>query len=164
MRTGLIVALMTILYPTLFSQQKDMNDDPSANVILEITYDLAADWESLDADEYLNNFSRDLVFYFAGNRMGYDELEKSVRISIPALAESTFEVLDPRVSVIGKDHGVISFELKETFLDEKGSYEELEAAMTLVWRMEGQDWKVVMAHESLPLVSSRSDEDSGRSK
>lgn len=117
--------------------------------ILSRTRDLAASWIRLDLDNYLGRFSDDLVFYFQGSRVPHADFEAIVRETMDVLRESTFEVIDPEVVVLGPDAAVVSFRLREVMVDRSGATMDLAGAMTLVWARHRGEWRVVQAHESL---------------
>ena len=116
--------------------------------ILTLTEEVGAAWRSLDADDYLSWFSGDLLFYFEGQRVDRDAFDTVIRASLGGLRSSTFEVLDPRVQVLGQDAATISFDLRELMVDTAGGTTDLQAATTFVWARRPDGWKVVLAHES----------------
>lgn len=118
-------------------------------IVLDRTRDLAAAWERLDADAYLSHFSDDLTFYFEGARVSRREFEAVVRGTIGSLRESTFELTDPEVEVLGRQAAAVSFGLRERMVDASGGETELNGALTLVYERRGGQWLVVRAHESL---------------
>jgi len=125
-------------------------DSVVAETILSVTRELAGAWERLDADAYLAHFSEDLTFYFEGSRSSRTEFETVVRQAIASLRESTFEVLNPEVEVLGPNAAVISFELREVMVDTSGASTELRGVLTLVFERRRGQWLVVRAHETLP--------------
>ncbi len=130
--------------------QAVLGDSALADTLLSLTDDLAASWTRLEPDDYLDRFSDDLVFYFEGSRVSRSEFEAVVRGTMEALAESTFEVSDPDVEILGPDAAVISFGLREVMVDRNGDVTDLRGALTLVWERREGEWRVVRAHESLP--------------
>jgi uncharacterized protein (TIGR02246 family) len=127
-------------------------DSPSASLadsIETFTQQLAESWVRLDADGYLKWFSDDFVFYIDGQRVPRDEFEAVVRAATGSLQESTFEISDSHVEVLGPDAGVISFDLREVMVDTTGATTDLNAAMTLIWQRQRDEWRITIAHESL---------------
>lgn len=120
-----------------------------ADSIETFTQELAEAWIRLDADDYLQWFSEDFVFYIEGHRVPRDGFEAVVRAATGALRQSTFEISEPHITVLAADAGVISFGLREVMVDTAGSTTDLRAAMTLVWQKREEQWRVVQAHESL---------------
>lgn len=124
-------------------------DSVIAGTIMARTRELAVSWERLDADAYLAWFSEDLTFYFQGARVSRMEFETTVRDAIASLRESTFEVVNPDVEVLGANAAAISFEIREVMLDRTGAITEVNGALTLVWERREGRWLIVRAHESL---------------
>jgi uncharacterized protein (TIGR02246 family) len=124
-------------------------DSVIAGMVVARTRELAASWERLDADAYLAHFSDDLTFYFEGARVRRSQFEATVREAIGALRESTFEVLDPEVEVLGPNGAAISFELRELMVDHSGVTTALNGVLTLIYERREGRWLVVRAHESL---------------
>jgi ketosteroid isomerase-like protein len=65
-----------------------------------------------------------------------------------SVRESTFDVLDPEVVVLGPGAAVISFQWSETTVDAGGTVAQQEGAITLVFQRRAGEWLVVRAHES----------------
>ena len=132
------------------AQHHAQEENGVAQTAIELTHLLAAAWEALDTEKYMEYFSPELDFYIEGVRIGYDDLEKMVKQAARTLERTTFEVIDPLVSLAGRDNALITFRLKETFLGRDGQYEEVNGAMTLHWHYQEEEWKVILAHESFP--------------
>lgn len=130
---------------------REGSDAPTAlaDTLLALTHDLVASWTRLEPDDYLDRFSDDLAFYFEGAAVPRSKFEAVVRETMASLRESTFEVLDPDVVMLGDSAGVVSFCLREVMVDRGGAVAEVEGALTLVYQRRDGDWVVVRAHESL---------------
>ena len=150
----LVLALLGFLSLPLSAQQDELDAYQMEKSIIALTIELAKSWEELDADKYLDYFSPDLDFYIEGERLGFEFLDGIVRNAMSTLKRTTFEVIEPKVSYASHDVAIISFQLKETFLDKNENYEELNAAMTLVWEKKEEQWKITLAHESIRKVKA----------
>ncbi|HSK18108.1 MAG TPA: SgcJ/EcaC family oxidoreductase [Longimicrobiales bacterium] len=124
-------------------------DSIVANIILARTRELAAAWKRLDPEAYLAHFSDDLIFYFDGRRLERQEFETVVRETLASLRESTFEVLDPEVEVLGPAAAAVTFGVREVMVDTAGATTDIEGVLTLVFETRRGRWLVVRAHESL---------------
>ena len=150
------VATSGVAFPTPGFGQ-DSTPGSVADSIEIFTHELAESWVRLDADDYLHWFSDDFVFYIAGQRVSRSGFEAVVRAATGALKTSTFDISDPHIEVLAPDAGVISFGLREVMVDTAGATTDLNAAMTLVWQRQEDAWRIIMAHESLPLHEVASD-------
>lgn len=151
-----IILVFIVGLPILsFSQQKESVNVETNNLIINLTMELAKSWEELNIEKYLNYFSPDLVFYIEGDCINYNTLEEHLRLSIPNLKETTFEIIDPVVHQANNDLAIISCKLKETFLDKNDNYDEITGAMTLVWEKNNGKWMIAIAHESFPPITNK---------
>ena len=151
-RSVLGISLFALFLPTSALGQEAASQ-AQADSLLALTEDLAEAWVALDAEEYLKWFSDDLAFYFEGGQADASDFEAGVRAAIGTLRSSTFEILNPRVDVLGADAAAVSFQLRELMVDTAGQTTDLRAALTLVWARRADGWKIVLAHESLPTPS-----------
>lgn len=119
------------------------------DTILSLTHELTASWSRLDPDDYLDRFSHDLVFYVQGSRLSRDDFEAAIRQVMGAVRESTFEIMDPEVEVLGPNAAVVSFQWSEVTVDTDGSTADHAGAITLVYERRDGEWLVIRAHESL---------------
>jgi len=124
-------------------------DEGVADSVLVLTGQLGRAWERLDAEEYLGWFAQDLSFYIAGQRVERADFDRVVRGTTRALRSSTFEILDPRVRVLSPGNAAVSFGLRELMIDTVGDTTDFRGAMTLLWSLSEEGWKVVVAHESI---------------
>jgi ketosteroid isomerase-like protein len=108
---------------------------------------------ALDVNRFMSHFLRDssLVYGVAGTaRRGWAEVERSHRESWSRLAEASFRLGDPAITVLAPDAAVATSVGEARLTRKDGSTGGGPFAVTAIWRRLPEGWRIVQMHESFP--------------
>jgi Domain of unknown function (DUF4440) len=94
--------------------------------------------------------STGLVWGRSGTLLSFDSVASGVRHTWQGGASALLGTSDVRVRVLGRNSAVYSGILSGVFHNAAGETRPVRAAVTLVLQREGDQWRIVAGHESVP--------------
>ena len=117
-------------------------------------------WREADFDRGMSYYynSPDLAFAMEGVvDYGYAEIDAKYRPGFASVASQTLTITDSRTTVLAPDVVCIMETAKMSLTDTAGvTGPETDFALTSIWVLRDGEWKIHIAHESLPTPEAES--------
>jgi uncharacterized protein (TIGR02246 family) len=118
-----------------------------ADTVLTLAREWLDAWNELDADRMLQFYDEDLLYYWRGRPMTYEQFEAAVYEHIIPNESYSIEMTNPHVQVLGADAAVVAFNWRDK-ADPRNEAQAPRAAVSLIFERRGGEWKIAHIHES----------------
>ena len=118
-----------------------------ADTVLALAEEWLDAWNELDADRMLQFYDEDLLYYWRGRPMTYEQFKGALYEFIIPNESYSIEIVDPHVQVLGTDAAVVAFNWRDK-ADSGEDIPPLTGGASLIFELRGEQWKIAHIHES----------------
>lgn len=146
-----ITALLSIMSVTAFGQKAPVVKTDPARAVQDAFDRLIDGIKQVDVDKVMSVYNKDpnlLIFNNNGTAtIGWDNVKANVSASYAKVSNVTLDITGLKVQMFGKSAAYVTCKWKQS-QENDGKVENASGRMTLVFRLVGNDWKVVHRHTS----------------
>lgn len=95
-----------------------------------------------DADAAIGFLAPDFYMYVDGTRAGYEAVVEQMRTTLPSLQSLETTWSDIELTVLGRDHVLVTLLFEDTITDADGQIMSLRGPTTLLWQRIGDAWRI----------------------
>lgn len=140
-----------VLASSAFAQKTQLHKTDPSKSVREAFDRLIEGIKQVDVDKVMNayeNSDRTLIFNNNGTAtIGWDNIKANVVSSYAKISNVTIEVTGVRVEMLGKTNAYVSCKWSQR-QENDGKLENASGRMTLIYKLVGNDWKVIHRHTS----------------
>lgn len=118
-----------------------------ADTALDLSREWLDAWNELDADRMLQFYDEELLYYWKGRPMTYEQFKGALLEYIIPNESYSIEMTDPHVQLLGSDAAVVAFNWRDK-AEPGGEAPSAKAAVSLIFNRHNGEWKIVHIHES----------------
>jgi ketosteroid isomerase-like protein len=98
-----------------------------------------------DPEAILAFLAPEFYMYVDGARSDYETVAAQIRATMPSLQKLETTWSDVEVTVLARDHALVSLVFRDAVTDGAGSTTRLRGPTTLVWRLHQGNWVILYA-------------------